>query len=297
MLVSVRPDLRRRPATWAVRAFWLLLAVAVAPAVTGAVSGASTPVRWLAAVGLWAAWAGGLVAALVPSPLSLTALRILTPAAVPVVVAAAADGADPVAAAVVAVGVIVVFSPLTGEEHVDAAAYGAEERTPLRAPGPLLLGPIPLAWAGVVAGASTGPLLLAARQWLAGALATALGLVVAALLARSLHVLSRRWLVFVPAGLVVHDPLALVDAVLCRRADTVSVGPALADTTAEDLTLGALGTPLEVRLSRPVGVVRSRPGRSTAESRPVDALLVAPTRPGRALERAAGRRFPTGLAT
>ena len=143
------------------------------------------------------------------------------------------------------------------------SSYGDERRMPLRVPGPLLAGPLVLVWAVAVAGVAAGPLLLAARQWVAGAAAMAAGLPAAGVAVRSMHTLARRWLVFVPNGLVVHDPLVLVEPVLLRRADVRSLGPAPADTAALDLTRGALGLALEVRLVPPVSLC-SRPGDARA---------------------------------
>ena len=91
-----------------------------------------------------------------------------------------------------------------------------------------------------------GPLLLAAQQWVIGAVLTAVGLVVVLALARALHQLARRWVVFVPAGVVVHDPLGLVDPVLLPRGWVQGFAPAPADTDATDLTMGAPGLAVEI---------------------------------------------------
>src|SRR5205085_10800148 len=127
------------------------------------------------------------------------------------------------------------------DEFVGGSSYGPERRFSLRTPVPLLLGPVELAWLAVVVPAVAGPLLLAARQWVAGALLLAVGAVAARWSVRSLHLLARRWLVFVPAGLVVHDPMVLTDAVLFPKRMVSSIGPALADTAdgALDVSWGA----------------------------------------------------------
>ena len=114
----------------------------------------------------------------------------------------------------------------------------------------------------VLAGISVGPLLLASAQWVAGLVATVVGGGLAFLAARSLHALSRRFLVFVPGGVVVHDPLTIVDPVLLPKGGLASVGPAPADTDAEDLTMGAGGLVMELRLQQPADLVRRRPGRA-----------------------------------
>jgi hypothetical protein len=281
---------------WPARVTWLVLPVVLGPALGDALDDASRPVEVVASVGLWVGWAAVLVAALVPTTVSLTALRVATPAAVVAGVAAiVADGAS--AATIVGlVGALVTalaaFWPGTGEAFVAGSSYGDERRMPLRVPGPLLAGPLVLLWTLAAGGVAAGPLLLAARQWIAGAAALAVGLPAAAVAIRSLHTLARRWLVFVPNGVVVHDPLTLAEPVLLRRADVRSFGPAPADTAALDLTRGALGLALEVTLAPPVSVVLAGGGHSdVSEATTAAALLVAPTRPGAVLTEARRRRL------
>ncbi|MGH9116348.1 MAG: hypothetical protein ACRD0A_00230, partial [Acidimicrobiales bacterium] len=61
---------------WPLRLAWLGAAVAVGPATADALAGSSAAVRWVAAIGLYVAWAMCLLAALVPRSIGLTALRI-----------------------------------------------------------------------------------------------------------------------------------------------------------------------------------------------------------------------------
>lgn len=281
---------------WPARVTWFVLPVLLGPAVGDALDDTSRPVQLVASIGLWVGWAVVLVSALVPSTVSLTALRVAAPAAVVAAVAAiVADG--PSAAAVVGlvgalVAALAAFWPGTGEAFVAGSSYGDERRMPLRVPGPLLVGPLVLVWAVAVAGVAAGPLLLAARQWLAGALALAIGLPAAAVAVRSLHTLARRWLVFVPNGVVVHDPLALAEPVLLRRVDVRSFGPAPANTSALDLTRGALGLALEVTVAPPVSLVLAAGGGGgVTEATTAVALLVSPTRPGAVLAEARRRRL------
>jgi hypothetical protein len=177
---------------------------------------------------------------------------------------------------------------------VNGPAYPNERRYPLRVPGLLLLGPLELAWAVTVAVPVTGALLLAARSWLAGGIVLAVGLPVVAVLARSLHNLSRRWLVFVPAGLVVHDPLALVDPVLIQKRLIEVLRPAPLDSDSLDLTQRAPGLALELVLRQKVPMVLMKPGTRGGESGSSARLLLTPTRPGAVLADAAGRRVPVG---
>ena len=194
-----------------------------------------------------------------------------------------------------AVAVVAAFSPLTGEVFINGSSYGDEVRLPLRVPTALVLGPVPLAWLAAVVAPIAGALLLAAEQWLAGAAVLAVGLPLAAVAVRALHGLTRRWVVFVPAGLVLHDHHALVEPVLFPRRSIRRLGPAPADPAPDttDLTQGALGLALELELADPVAIAPRHADR-TIEVDSVGRLLFTPSRPGAVLGEAAARRLPVG---
>ena len=158
----------------------------------------------------------------------------------------------------------------------------------------MLFGPLAVAWALVMAGVAAGPLLLAAEQWLTGAVALAVGAPVAWVLSRSMHNLARRWAVFVPAGMVVHDPLTLVDPVLFERRMVALVGPAPAGSPALDLTQRAPGLALEVSLRADATFTLMTPGKREGRSVTTDRFLFTPTRPGALLDEARQRRLPVG---
>lgn len=295
------PDLR----PWPARVTWVVLPLALGPALTDALATRSHDVRWTAAVLLWAAWTVTLVALLVPRTASLTALRVASPAVLVVAAWAAwindraaggaggggAGVADVVALASAALAVAAAFSPLTGDVFVDGSSYGPERRMALRAPTALLLGPLPLAWLVAVAGIGTGPLLLAAHQWVAGAIGLIVGAPLVRFALRSLHQLARRWIVFVPGGMVLHDPVGQPEPTLFLRRSVRHLGPAPAATRALDLTQGAFGLALQLDLAEPTDMVLPR-GRSTVETVVVDSLLFTPTRPGALLDEARARRLP-----
>jgi hypothetical protein len=285
--------------SWPARITWALLPLVIGPSLGDALDPSSRAVALMGAVLAWGAWVGGLVAVALPSTASLTALRLLAPAAVATAGWAATQGdpaaADVVAVAAAAVALVVAFSPFTGEAFVNGSSYGDERRLPLRVPGALLLGPVPLAAVVAVGGPVGGPLLLAARQWVVGGLVVALGLPAAVVAGRALHGLSRRWVVFVPAGLVLHDLHTMVDPVLFPRARIRRLGPASVDdaTRALDLTAGALGLALAIELTEASQVApRRRDGE--VEVQEVDRLLFTPTRPGALLAEAASRRIAAG---
>lgn len=278
---------------WAVRVTWAVLPFTAGTALAGALDGRSRPVQVVASAGLWAVWGVVLVATLVPHPLSLTVVRVATPgAAVAAVTAALAGHGTPVAVSTAALAMAVAFLPETGTLFVNGPAYPNERRFLLRAPAPLLLGVLAVVWALAVTPPVAGPLLLASRRWVAGALVLVLGMPVTVVLARAMHGLSRRWVVFVPAGIVVHDPIALADPVLFRRKLIAALGPAPADTRALDLTQAAPGLALELALTEEVPLLRSRPGRRLGEPASPARVLFTPTRPGAVLREAGERRLP-----
>jgi hypothetical protein len=284
---------------WPIRVTWLLLPVTVGAALDAALGDRSRPVAVVVGLLAWAAWTVGVVATLVPRTVGLTTLRVLAPLAL---VAAAWSAAGDIGEPTAVVGLVsaalttvVALAPTTGDAFVNGSAYGAERRFALRVPGPLLLGPLQVVWLVVVVGALAGPMLLAARVWLPGALALAVGVPAAAVGSRSLHQLARRWLVLVPTGVVVHDPGA-VGPQLLRRQVVRRIGPAPADTDAYDLTAGSMGLAIEIRLAEPWELeLRSRRGTPPPPV-PVDRLIVTPTRPGAVLREAAARGLPVATA-
>lgn len=284
------------PVHAALLAAWVALPVLGGGAIGDALAAAdpSAAPAWSAA--LWAVWALGLAALAVPRTTTLTAVRLVVPGGAVLgawTATTGATGAGDVAAATAAgAATVLVLSPSIGARFVDGSSYGDERRLPLRAPSSLLLGPIELVAALVLAGAAAGPALLLAGDVAVGLAATAGGWVVAALGCRSLHQLSRRWLVLVPAGLVVHDQLTLAEPVLLRRQAIEGVGPAPVDVEAHDLTAGAPGLALLVALAEPTVIGpaprRGEPGRTVE----VRGVLVTPTLPGATLAEAARRRLP-----
>jgi len=268
---------------------------------------------WMS-VALWALWAVGLLATFVPQPLTLTMVRVLATGAVPFAIRAlvlglndngfGADGSGLSGLHVLGLGAVlasaaVAMMPDIAAAFVDGVSYGDERRLPLRPPAGAVLGPLPLAWVATVAGVSVGPILLARGSWLLGLVLGVPGLALAWVGARSLHTLARRFLVFVPAGFVVHDLMALNDPILFRREDVQVFGPAFDDTVATDLTLGASGLALEARFTRPLTVpMRQLPkaGAEAPEPEPTDirAVLVSPSQPGTVLAEAAERRIRVG---
>jgi hypothetical protein len=174
------------------------------------------------------------------------------------------------------------------------AAYGDERRYPLRTPPALFLGPLPLVRMLVVAGAATGPLLLADGRIVAGIAASLAGIAAVPLGSRALHSLSRRWMVLVPAGVVIADPLTLADPTLFVREHLRTLraaDPAMPIAPdALDLRLGATWGTLVVTLDEEIDLLRSARGRHGGQTVHAATLLVAVSRRDDLLETAARRR-------
>lgn len=281
---------------WVLRASWLVLPLALAPGLSDPLSARSAAVATVLEALAWTGWAVGLVATLVPRTVSLTIIRVLAPyplaLGVWATVAEGVEATDVLGVVAGAVVLVTALAPRVGERFADGSSYGPERRLLLRAPSALVLGPIPLAVAVVGAGVAAGPLLLAARQWVAGVVLVLVGLPAALAAGRALHGLSRRWLVFVPGGIVVHDPLTLTDPVLFPWESLVAVEPALADSDATDLTQRAPGLALELRLAEPATIGLARPGRPEGEIVETDAVLVTPSRPAEVLDEVQRRHRP-----
>lgn len=283
---------------WPARVTWALLPLTMGPSLGEALDDRSRSTMLTGSLLAWSAWSLVLIAVLVPRTVTLTALRITAPAALAAAMWAALSG-EPVASDAAAVGwaaltLVAALAPTTGDCFVNGSSYGHERRMPLRVPGMLLVGPIQLAWIAAVGCPIGVPLLLASRQWVAGAALALVGAPAAAVAIRALHGLSRRWVVLVPAGLVLHDLHALIDPILFPRTQIRRLGPAPADGDgARDLTQRSLGLALEIELTQPVDIVPRRPDGSIS-AEPVDRLLFAPTRPGAVLREAARRRIAVG---
>jgi hypothetical protein len=273
----------------------VVVAVVGGQAVGEATAGRSGPVQGVATVGAWLLWTAGAVALTLPSVATLTAVRAIVPGAVLAGAATALFGAGTAALALAvpaAVAAVLAGAAETGRAYVQASAYGDESRFLLRPPLGYLTATA-VSWAVWAPAVVAAPLAWAARAWVLAVVATVVAVATTVLLPRRWHQLSRRWLVAVPAGLVVHDPVVLADTVMLPRRVIEAVvaggrGPDAADLTGP--TPG-LVVAIEVRDVVPM-VLAPRPG--SPRGRPLQArvLLVAPSRPGSVLAEAARRRLP-----
>jgi hypothetical protein len=283
---------------WLARLAWVLVAIVGGSAVEQAVGSRSDAVRLTAAVGCWAGWAIVMLALVIASVRTLTVVRVGAPLAAGVTLAAGLAGAD--ALSLVGLGVsagvtlLAVFAAEFGRSFVQASAYGDEDRFPLRPPAAVMIAAV-LTWLVWAACLLSGPMLLAARSWVAGALLSVAAVAGAVLLGPRWHRLSQRWLVFVPAGVVLHDPVVLADTVSLRSAQVARIRLAPGDTDAADLTGPASGYALEVQTTQSITVVFAfTPSEPNGRAIHMTGFLVSPSRPGGALATAARRGLPVG---
>ncbi|MFT3853636.1 MAG: hypothetical protein QM733_12980 [Ilumatobacteraceae bacterium] len=285
-----------RAALWVGRVLWLIVGITGWLAIGSALDGRATAASAAAQTGAWAMFAVGVIALIVPSTVSLTALRMVAPV-VPVVAVAALAGGAGIARGLpfLAAGLIAVAASAMGElgeAFAQASAYGDERRFPLRPPVGFLLAVVVgwLVWAALLV---TGFVLLVHEDWVVGVVPAALGVAASWQLGLRCHRLSRRWLVVVPAGLVVHDHLVLAETLLVQRTTLTRVGLALTGTEAADLTGPSGGHAVEIAVREMVKITFAPTARG-ADTRAIHArsFLVAPTRPGRALADAAARNLP-----
>lgn len=286
--------MRRDPLLWAARVVWALQPVTMGSALSDAIADWGDGPRATAAVLVWAAWVVGLIGVLRPSPAGLTVAR--TGSGLALVVAAivafgdVSTGAAALGLAGAALALAVVAQPGFADRCIDAASYGDERRFCLRMPPALMLGPVPVAVLVVGAGIASGPLLLADRRWIAGAVVTVVGATLAVGASRSLHSLAQRFVVLVPNGLAIHDPTGLGDTTLFLRQVILRLGPADLHDTGTDLRAGAVSGALLLELREPLRLLRST-GRRRSEVTETDRILFTPTLAGTLLARAGERKI------
>ena len=288
--------LSARSAAWAARVAWIVVAVFGGAALQGAVAGRSDVVRWTTAIGGWAPWGAVMLTLAIPSVRSLTIARVVAPLALPVTIGAAVGGAEAIEVATLAlpagIALFAIFTADVGRQFVQASSYGDEGRLPLRFPVAAGTAAI-VTWVMWAPSIVFGPLLLAAKSYLFGGLLSAIGLAGLILLVPRWHRFSRRWLVLVPAGLVVHDPVVLADTLMVRSDQLGGMRLAPVDTEAADLTGPASGYALEVQSLETVTTVFAfTPQDPGGKAIHMTGFLISPSRPGEALAAAANRGIP-----
>ena len=277
---------------WAARLGWIAVAVAGTPALQSALEGRSDTVRWVATGLSGVIWLVGVAAVAIGATATLTLARVTIPTVIPATVLGLVAGADlratlgTVSCALSTVAV--VNSPEYGQIAVQSSAYGNEVRFLLRPPVGYLIAAI-ATWVLWVAALFGGAALAATGREILGVGLILLAGVLTVLAVPRWHRLSTRWLVFVPAGIVIHDPVTLSDTVMLKRSEIRHITLAASDTEAFDLSGPASGHALEIATTDTITVVCAAVGRAAPRAIHLTAMLVAPSRPGRALRAAADR--------
>jgi hypothetical protein len=284
---------------WTARVAWIVLPLTTGAALGDVFQPWSRAPEIVAVVLLWAAWFAGLIALFSPRPWGFTILRVVAPCALALGLASAWSAAWPASALAIGTAALALATSLSSATaHACAAstAYGPERRFPLRVPVTLMAGPVPVSVALIAGAIASGPLLLANGNIVAGVIAVALGVPIVGALARSLTALDHRWVVLVPAGLVVVDPLTFPDPVLLPREHIESLrrtprGPRVAPAQRDpaEILVGGAGPVLIT--CREIGTFFRRSGRGNAELE-ADRLRVWPLRPEAVITAAGTHRIP-----
>lgn len=286
---------------WAARVAWLLVAVVGGSAVGDALSSRDRPVQIVGTIAAWVGWAGAAGALAWTSTVTLTVVRTTVPVSLVVVGAALVGGVPATAATALGAPAVVatalVMSAEVGRIFIQASAYGDEERFGLRPPVGYLV-PAAVSWLVVTSAAVVAPLAWAGQAWVLAVVTTGAVGVGGWLLPRRWHQLSRRWLVLVPAGLVVHDPVVLADTFMAGRRTVRSLAldtDGAARSWSADLTGPTPGPALDVGFTEPLtAVLAARPGQPEGTAIHLEGLVVAPTRPGAVLAAATRRKLGRG---
>ena len=281
---------------------WVLRVAALAtgttvPLLTDRLDTISTGASALASIALWTTWAIVLLCILVPSAVSLTAMRLVAPAhlaiTVILVVGALVDESDALTVLALVptlVTTIVAMSADVGSNFVQSSAYGDEFRVLLLPPVPFVI-VLVVSWLIWIASLVVGSLALTREAWVAGGILVAVGVILGVILPRRFHRFSRRWLVVVPAGLVLHDHVVLAETAMFPRDSIRSVVVSRRGSEAADLSGRGRGTGVAVELlDFETVVLAATPNQPGGSALHVKTLWVRPSRPGRAISAWSRRR-------
>lgn len=299
---DTRPDSPTHTVPDVTNVSWVLRVAALAtgatvPLLTDRLDALSPGPSALASIALWTTWAIVLLCILVPSAVSLTAMRLVAPAhlaiTVILVVGALVDESDTLTVLALVptlVTTIVAMSADIGSNFVQSSAYGDEFRVLLLPPIPFVI-VLVVSWSIWIASLVVGALALTREAWVAGGVLVAVGVILGVMLPRRFHRFSRRWLVVVPAGLVLHDHVVLAETAMFPRDTIRSVVVTRRDSEAADLSGRGRGTGVAVELldfdTVVLAATANQPGGSALH---VKTWWVRPSRPGRAISAWSRRR-------
>jgi len=249
----------------------------------------STAIQIVGTVLAWLVWGLIVLTSFISHPISLTVLRMGTPvvAGFLVFIAATDQGStlQIINAAISFAVLLLSFSAEIGSIYVQASAYGDERRFLLRPPV-AFVAPVAISVVIVNFFIIATPMFFAARIWLAGVISL-IGLAACIkFMAPRIHQLSRRWLVFVPAGFVVHDEIVLSINLMIKKQELVDIQLARDDTQAADLSALTWGVPLELSFNKTLDVSLTAIGArhlKAVSAIHATSIIIAPSRPGAVL--------------
>ena len=249
----------------------------------------STAIQIVGTVLAWLIWGLIVLASFISHPISLTVLRMGTPVVAGFLVLIAATDQDStlqvINAAIGFAVLLISFSAEIGSIYVQASAYGDERRFLLRPPV-AFVAPVAISVVIVDFFIIATPMFFAARIWLAGTISL-IGLAACIkFMAPRIHQLSRRWLVFVPAGFVVHDEIVLSINLMIKKHELVDIQLARDDTQAADLSALTWGVPLELSFNKTLDVSLTAIGArhlKAVSAIHATSIIIAPSRPGAVL--------------
>lgn len=237
----------------------------------------------------WVVWGAVVIASFISHPITLTVLRIGTPVVAAFIVFVAvtqgSSGSQIIGAAVGVAILLLSFSAEIGGIYVQASAYGDEKRFALRPPV-VLIAPISLSVLLTDLSILGLPMLVAAKNWAVAIIALIGFFISVKYLLPRIHLLSRRWLVFVPAGIVVHDEIVLSINLMIRKQDLLQMQLARDNSAAADLSALTWGVPLELSFNKPLDVSLTAIGAKhlkAVSAIHAQSVLIAASRPGSVL--------------
>lgn len=237
----------------------------------------------------WVVWGAVVIASFISHPITLTVLRIGTPVVAAFIVFIAvtqgSSGSQIIGAAVGVAILLLSFSAEIGGIYVQASAYGDEKRFALRPPV-VLIAPVLLSVLIADLSILGLPMLVAAKNWAVAIIALIGFFISVKYLLPRIHLLSRRWLVFVPAGIVVHDEIVLSINLMIRKQDLLQMQLARDNSAAADLSALTWGVPIELSFNKPLDVSLTAIGAKhlkAVSAIHAQSVLIAASRPGSVL--------------
>ena len=245
--------------TGIMRVIWICLPLLCGPSLADSFNDFKLLLRTTVSISLWVFWVLILLSTFIATPISLAVIRIGAPAAAALSLWSALETNGSVSGIIglvaSTVAACVALSAPLGDRFSDGASYGDERRFLLRAPGPVLLLFGPLAWLTSLAGFTVGPILLLNKNFLFGSLISLCGFPLSVLASNAIYQLGKRWLVLVPAGILLLDHLSVGDPTLIPRNQLANFSPAKVETNALDLSQNSFGLSLEIQCLTPLSMM------------------------------------------